>query len=359
MFSMRYCLYGLVVCLVASAACTSSPAAPSAVSAPIPQSPSNGAVVGAQPVTLVVQNATVTDSSPVTYTFEVSTDSAFANKVQTKVVAAGANGQTSATLGNLASNSDYYWHAQAAAGGTTGVFSTTSKFTIGAALNAPVAIAPASGSTTAAQPTLVVANATRTGPVGVVVYRFEISTSNNFATIAASGTVPEGQGTTQFTPAAPLAANTVFFWRVTPIDQTTGAAGPAMPTLTFTTTQQSVAAGIAAQMGQVLWPGTQPPNNPLGQAVLGDNWQIQTLFHVPTQTYFQSPSLENLRFFDLFDRGLDPQSAINWLNANGYPTSAQWYPPPDKAVLGFEFVYIAARDKIVVHGTWDIVLKLE
>jgi hypothetical protein len=66
-----------------------------------------------------------------------------------------------------------------------------------------------------------------------------------------------------------------------------------------------------------------------------------------------------LRLFDLLDRGFDPDGAIGWMNANGYPTAAQWYPPPEKAVIGLEFVYIAARNKGVVNGTWDIVLKTE
>jgi hypothetical protein len=83
------------------------------------------------------------------------------------------------------------------------------------------------------------------------------------------------------------------------------------------------------------------------------------LYHVPTATFFQSPTVEMLRFFDLFDRGFDPDSAIAWMNGNGYPTAAQWYPPPEKAVLGLQFVYLAARYKAVDHGTWDLVLKTE
>jgi hypothetical protein len=83
------------------------------------------------------------------------------------------------------------------------------------------------------------------------------------------------------------------------------------------------------------------------------------LYHVPTATFFQSPTVEMLRFFDLFDRGFDPDSAIAWMNGHGYPTTAQWYPPPEKAVLGLQFTYLAARNKVLDHGTWDIVLKTE
>ena len=66
-----------------------------------------------------------------------------------------------------------------------------------------------------------------------------------------------------------------------------------------------------------------------------------------------------LRFFDLFDRGFDPDGAAAWMNQNGYPTKALWYPPPEKAVLGLKYVYIAARGKVSVNGIWDIVVRVE
>ena len=59
--------------------------------------PSNGAQVrnADRPLLLVVQNAVVTKTGATTYTFEVSTDSAFSTKVQTKDnVAEGTGGQT-------------------------------------------------------------------------------------------------------------------------------------------------------------------------------------------------------------------------------------------------------------------------
>ena len=101
------------------------------------------------------------------------------------------------------------------------------------------------------------------------------------------------------------------------------------------------------------------PPGATGHAVLGDNWQVQILHHIPTNTFFASPTIEMIRFFDLFDRGFQPDPAIDWLNTHGYPTIAQWYPPPEKAVLGLQFVYLAARNKITVNGTWDLVLKTE
>lgn len=83
------------------------------------------------------------------------------------------------------------------------------------------------------------------------------------------------------------------------------------------------------------------------------------LYYVPRGVTFQSPDIEMLRFFDLVDRGFDPDGAVNWMRANGYPTDALWYPPPEKAVMGFHYVYIAARGKVVSNGTWDVVLRVE
>src|SRR5437773_1840780 len=81
-------------------ACTSSsnPAQPSggsaavdtaltaSVTSPRPLLPANNSDIAytSQPVTLTVQNAILTRTSGTTYTFEVATDSGFANKVQIK-----------------------------------------------------------------------------------------------------------------------------------------------------------------------------------------------------------------------------------------------------------------------------------
>src|SRR6266478_5043317 len=92
----------LALCAVAASAaaigCTSStPSQPSAtapvavvnttasIAAPRPLTPANGAQIrnADQPVTLIALNAITTASSAVTYTFEVASDAAFANRVQT------------------------------------------------------------------------------------------------------------------------------------------------------------------------------------------------------------------------------------------------------------------------------------
>jgi hypothetical protein len=240
--------------LLAAACSKSTPASPTptagaaagdssltgSVTTPRPLAPAAGTTIAnlAQPVTLTVQNAIVTKTGATTYTFEVATDAAFAAKVQTKDgVAEGSGGQTSVTLDALAAAKDYYWHARATAGGTTGVFGAALKFTIGPAIaiNAPVPIAPINGAATGARPPLRATNATRTGPVGAISYRFEISTSSTFNSILITGTNSEGVNETGFIPTADLPINTTLFWRVTAIDPANAVSSPASATQSFVT----------------------------------------------------------------------------------------------------------------------------
>src|SRR5262249_28170683 len=152
----------------AAVACSdnnSNPSQPSndltaSVAAPRAVSPGGDVVIRNtdQPVTLVVQNAVSTQSAATTYTFEVATDSAFASKVQTKDGVTQGSGQTAVRLDMLTAGRDYYWHARAISGGTTGVFSTTYKFSIGPAvgIDPPVPVAPLSGTLSTGWPAFTV-----------------------------------------------------------------------------------------------------------------------------------------------------------------------------------------------------------
>lgn len=357
--------------LVVAVGCTkSNSAGPSpSIGAPLPVIPANGATIknADQPVTLVVQNASIsTPNSATTYTFEIASDAAFAAKMQTKTGVAEGTGQTTVKLDALPAGRDYYWHVLATSGGTTGTFGTASKFTIGPAIviSTPVPIGPLNGQTTDQRPALRVANVTRTGPAGAITYRFEIATSAAFTTIVMTGINTEGINETGFIPTSDLTLNATFFWRATAIDAANGVTSAPSAVQSFTTNKPSQAAVIAAQLGLPLWPGVQPPGS-TGHATMGDDpalgvgWAIQTLYYAPGNVFFKSPDIEMLRLFDLFDRGFDPDNAVAWMNSNGYPTNALWYPPPEKAVMGLKYVYIAARGKVSVNGIWDLVLRVE
>jgi hypothetical protein len=360
-----------VLCIAAIATgCSDSPSSPSgasgSVTSPVPAQPAANATVrfADQPITLMVRNAAATGSGTV-YTFEVATDAAFASRVQTKdAVAEGANGQTTVRLDALTGGRDYYWHARATSGGTAGPFSPPAKFTVGppVVVNPPTPIAPLNGTTVGQRAAFRVSNATRTN-AGAIQYRFEIATTSAFTTIVASATVAEGINETGYIPTSNLPVATLV-WRAIAIDSATGVASDPSTPQSVTVRAFSQAEAIAFQLGETLWPGIQPGGS-FGHATMGDDrrfgegWQIQTLFYVPGNVRFQSPDIEMLRYFDLFDRGYDPEGAIQWLRGNGYPTDAQWYPPPEKAVLGLHYVYLAARGKVVTNGIWDVVLRIE
>jgi len=344
----RHFLYVAPIVSVVFASCAKSPTSPAGavtVTVPIAVGPANGAQIdnSAQPVTLTIANATTTAAAtPVTYTFEVATDSAFTNTIQSKD-APQASGQTSVTLDVLPAGKDYYWHARTSSGDTVGSFSSGVKFTIGPAiiLQVPVPLSPASGATAAnARPTLVVTNAFHSGAVGAITYKFEIAKDATFSTIVAVGTVPEGSSQTSFTPSANLAFRTLYFWHVQATDATNGITTPFSPGMAFTTPSD----------GGDLWSGAIPPGTN-GHAIKGDNWQDQTLIS-NGGTPFRSPTLEMRQIFDLLDRGYEPQGAIDWMHGNGYSTEAAWF--PGVQVIGIKYVYLA-----LINGRWDVVLRAE
>lgn len=335
----------LLALAVGAGACTKSPISPAGsvtVTVASPVAPANGATIAnaSQPVTLTVRNGFVSAApAGVSYRFEVATDAGFANKVLTRDVAQTSD-QTLLTLDVLPPGRDYFWHVSTTAADTVGAFTSALKFTIGPAvvIQAPASPVPASGTTGAAlRPVLTVANAARTGPAGSLTYTFDVSTTSTFSNSVVSATVAEGASSTSFALTADLAVSSTFFWRVQVTDALNRVTSPFSPTWTFTTVNPND-----------LWPGVQPPGT-TGKAVRGDNWQTQDLVSW-TGVRFTSPTLEMRRLFDLLDRGFDPQAAIDWMRANGYPVTAAWF--PSVQAIGFEFMYMA-----LINGKWDLIYR--
>jgi hypothetical protein len=366
---MNRALALFVLASVAAAGCTSSnPSQPSAaapaavagnatasIAAPRPLTPANNAQVrnADQPVTLTALNAITTATSAVTYTFEVASDAAFASRVQTwDNVAEGSSGQTSQRLDPLAAARDYWWHVRATGGGTTGVFGPAYKFTVGPAItiNAPVPIAPLTGGTTPPRPALRVINAVRSGPVGPITYRFEISTASTFPSLVTGGTNAEGANETGFVPAADLPLDSLLYWRAFAIDAANGVTSAPSAVQSFTPHRPSQAELVAAQLGVPLWPGQQPTGT-VGHATMGGFWNVEYVTSPIDGYRFLNPPLDELQIFDLLDRGFAPQAAIDWMNSHGYPTAAAFY--PSVLVIGFQYEYLALNG-----GRWDIVLKV-
>jgi len=243
---------------VVAAACSkpASPAGPSTPSAATPAASSDGpsatvqAVTGAtltapqlvsptdtaqltfasQPLTLVIVNAVTTKATPLTYTFEVATDAAFANKAYSKSgVPQGSGAQTSLVIDKLKGATQYYWRARCNDGTADGPNAKPKTFTVGpeVVLQAPVLGDPAAGATVGESPTLNVNRVQRTGPVGQIVYRFEVSEQSNFSSLAYSATVNE-RPDLPFTPHAVTAklGEKTYFWRVQASDPANAVTGP-------------------------------------------------------------------------------------------------------------------------------------
>ena len=119
----------------------------------------------------------------------------------------------------------------------------------------------------------------KTGPVGPLTYKFEVSTTSTFVSDYLTQTLPETANTTSFTPplATAVPAGTTLFWRATAIDANDGIVSAPSPAQSFVPSQLTTVGLIALQEGfGVLWPGVQPPGTN-GHASLGDNWTPQTL----------------------------------------------------------------------------------
>lgn len=251
------CVCTALVLAVGAAACTkSSPTRPtdaasagttasvsdataggSTVTTPTPASPANGArfKYTDQPITLTVNNAATTGGT-ITYSFQVASDSGFASVVYSKDGVAPGSATTSLKIDTLAGNKDYYWHARAVSGGTTGAYSAARTFNVGPqiVISAPTLISPGNGGqSSGASPSLTVGNATRTGPAGAISYLFQVSDSSSFGNILGSATVGEGAGQTTASINVKLTANATYYWRAQAQDQANNVQGPFSPAWSF------------------------------------------------------------------------------------------------------------------------------
>jgi hypothetical protein len=188
-----------------------------------------------QPIRLTVQNAATSGVRPLSYAFEVATDSGFETKVFSKgSVPPGDGGRTSVQLDVLEIGRAYYWRVRALDGANTGPY-TTASFEIfpKPVLNPPTAVSPVNAQVTSSTtPTLTVHNAAFVGPVGDRHYDFQVSADQAFVAIVATATVAEGGGDTSYTT-APLPSSRTYFWRARASDGET--TSDWTPTQTFKT----------------------------------------------------------------------------------------------------------------------------
>ncbi|MBI2833566.1 MAG: hypothetical protein HYX76_03960 [Acidobacteria bacterium] len=212
-----------------------------AITAPLPLEPQagNDIAVDNQPVTLVVQNSTTNGVRPLSYWFEIATDAGFTNKVFTRDgVAQGDGGRTSLKLPDpLEPGRTYYWRAQARDGANESAWASPNHFNVitPVTIQAPRPLYPVSNAQVGTtHPEFVVENAQRSGPVGSLYYRFEVSGNESYTAIMVIVTVAEQPNQTKFTLAYDPPYDAPIFWRVRAHDQA-GFASPWSNTQQFRT----------------------------------------------------------------------------------------------------------------------------
>ena len=196
--------------------------------APVLATPVNGAT-GVSLTPTLTWNAS---SGATSYRLQVSTDAGFGTLVVDQAALTG----TSSALSALVVNTVYYWRVSASNGGGTSAYSVVSNFTtVPPAPIAPVLATPVNGATgVSLTPTL-----TWNASAGATTYRLQVSTDTGFGTLV----VDQAALTGTSSALSALAANTVYYWRVSASNSggtssysavsnfTTVAAPPAAPVL--------------------------------------------------------------------------------------------------------------------------------
>jgi hypothetical protein len=189
------------------------------ISAPRASEPAPGAKIRAsqQPVRLMVENANSNGVRPLSYTFEVASDSAFQNKVFGRSnVTPGTNGRTTVTLDPLVIGKTYHWRARAEDGANTGPFMTAAFDVLPQPeLDAPLPVSPIDNQPAGSlRPTLLMNAPHRNAAVGPLIYDLQIALDVAISQVISIGRFPEAGGQSTFTPTSDLPPNRQYYWRV-------------------------------------------------------------------------------------------------------------------------------------------------
>ena len=170
------------------------PIAGVSITAPVLLEPAQGIKYkeSQQPIKLVIQNATTSGVRPITYTFEIATDSAFNTKVFARAsVPPGDGGKTTVQADRLDLGRAYYWRARADDGANTSEYASANFEVLPKPdLSVPGLVSPINNaSVTSRTPTLTVSNSTRNSAVGDVRYQFQVAKDAAFTSVSATGEV--------------------------------------------------------------------------------------------------------------------------------------------------------------------------
>ncbi len=188
------------------------------ISAPRAVEPAHGSKLKAsqQPIRLMVENANTNGVRPLSYTFEVSSDSAFQAQVYARSKVTPGSGTTAIMLEPLVIGKGYYWRARAEDGANIGPYVTASFEVLPQPeLGAPGPISPINNERVSSlRPTLVIGAPSRNAAVGALTYDLQIALDVAIGQVVSIGRFPEAGGQSTFTPTIDLAPSRQYFWRV-------------------------------------------------------------------------------------------------------------------------------------------------
>jgi hypothetical protein len=266
------------------------------ISAPKMLEPASGTKISIekQPVTLLIENAGSNGPRPLTYSFDIATDTGFSNKVFSREgIAQGDGGRTSLRMADaLATGHTYYWRVRAQDGANTGPYATPASFDIFTpiVINIPGLAAPAPNSTVLnVRPTFTLTNATRSGPVGALTYLIELADSDSFANKVATWTAAETPNQTNMVSPVDLGYGKIYYWHARAYDPTT--LGP------WTVTQ---AFQMLVEPAPVFTPGPSAPSGPAPNDAINLNTVI---VHNSPSDVARWPVTTSLQRLDLMPSG--------------------------------------------------------
>ncbi len=259
-----------------------------------------------QPVTLLIENAGSNGPRPLTYSFDIATDTGFTNKVFSREsIAQGDGGRTSLRMTDtLATGHTYYWRARAQDGANTGPYTTPMSFDIFTpiVIEVPGLTAPAANSTVLTlRPTFTLTNSSRSGPVGAITYLIELADSDSFANKVATWTATETPNLTNMVSPVDLGYGKVYYWHARAYDPTT--LGPWSYTQAFQ---------MLAEPAPVYTPGPSSPSGPAPNDAINLNSVI--IHNSPTDVP-SWPATASLSRLDLMPSG----AHVEFSKQNSWP----------------------------------------
>jgi hypothetical protein len=208
------------------------------ITAPRPVEPGQGAKLkfSQQPVRLTVENAASNGVRPLSYSFELASDSGFQTKVFARSsVTPGSDGRTSVTIDKLDIGRAYYWRARAEDGANAGPYVTLSfEILPQPEIGTPTLVSPVNNErVTSSKPTFTFNASSRNAAVGTITYELQIAVDAAFAQVVGSGLITNQNAQITFVPPNELPGNRQHYWRVRASDGET--TGPWAGTQTFMT----------------------------------------------------------------------------------------------------------------------------